>query len=133
MQVGEQYLSPPKHLALRALGLLDLDDHLRLAKHLGRGRDDAGACIAIRFVVHADALAGGSFDNQLMPVRVQFARAARSETDPMLENFGLSGNADAHGIRGALCGCRNDAKWTTARVPVPCRRRLTWVPSSVES
>src|SRR3979409_2522048 len=116
MQVGKQYLSRSKHLALGSLRLLDLDDHLRLAEHLGRGGDDTGAGVAIRIVVHADALACARLDNQLMSVRMQLTRASRSESDPMLEDFDFFGNANAHGYE-ASWRIGNDATRGMARVP----------------
>ncbi len=99
VQVGEEDLARLEHLALESLGLLDLDDHLRVAKNLRGGRDDGSAGVAIRVVVHADALPGGRLDDHLVAVSAQFPHAGRRQADAMLEDLRLLGNADAHAIR----------------------------------
>ena len=86
-----------EHLALDRLRLLDLDDHVGGGEHLGRRGDDRRARLAIRVVVHADALAGVVLDNDLVAVRHQLAHAARHEADAVFEDLDLFGNADAHG------------------------------------
>ncbi len=102
MQVGEQDLPVAQHLALDRLRLLHLDDHVGGGEHLGRGSGDFRARLAVRVVVHSDALTGVVLDDHLVAVRHRFAHAARHEADAIFENLDFLGDADAHGICSGL-------------------------------
>ena len=99
VEVGEEDLARLEHLALESLGLLDLDDHFRVAENLRRSRDDGSARVAVRVIVHSDTLPGGRLDDHLVAVSAQFPHAGSRKANAMLEDLGLLGNADAHAIR----------------------------------
>ncbi len=121
MQIGEQDLALAQHLALAGLRLFDLDDHVGASEDFGRRGDDRRARLAIRVVVHADALAGVVFDDDSVAVRHQLAHAARHEADAVFEDLDLFRDADSHGMSriGFREGTKASGGWARE---VPVRR-----------
>ena len=105
MQVGKKDLTRAQHLALRGLRLLDLDDHLRRRKYLRGVGGDARADSPVIVVGLVDAGSGLALDDDLVPVRDEFADAVGSETDTILVNLDFFGYTDEHGrlLRKACC------------------------------
>jgi hypothetical protein len=91
-------LALPQHLPLDGLRLFHLHDHLGRGEDFGRRSNDRGARLAVRVVVHADALAGRCARRSPVAVRGELAHAAGHEADAVFEDLDLFGNADAHGI-----------------------------------
>ena len=83
---------------LLGLGLLDLDDHLRLAEHGVGIREDPGPLRAVVLVRDRGPVAGARLDHDLMAVLDQFAHPGRRERHSVLVGLDLGGNANDHAV-----------------------------------
>jgi hypothetical protein len=91
MQIGEEHLPLLQSRALRALGLLHLDDELRLP-----GVADPRAGFLVNGVRGADSRAGAFFHDDLMAMRYQLTHRRRGEADAVLVRLDLCRDADDH-------------------------------------
>ena len=122
VQIGEQRLSGAQQFAFGQLRLLDLDDEIGGAR---RRRPRAARCRAgglIVRIVETDARAGAALHQHLVSGVDEFAHPGGHQTDPILMNLDLFGDADFHGMtprvdmlvgqtitprRAALENCKN--------------------------
>ncbi len=96
MQIGEEHLIGAQARALLQLRLLDLDDQLRIAEHLGRIGGDTRPRLAVILVATADAGPRAALHEQGMAGCTQLAHRRRNEADPVLVDLDFPRYADAH-------------------------------------
>jgi hypothetical protein len=103
VQIGVKDLISAEHGAFARLRFLYLYDHFGAGKNRRRITDYLGACCAVVRISRTDAHSGTRFNNNLMPVRRQFARTFRGETDAIFVIFDFFGAADQHHFSPLLC------------------------------
>ena len=97
MEIGEDDLPAPQQPALAGLGLLDLDDHFRLAVDLfGRG-GHFGAMADVFVVAQAGAGARARLDQHAVSRAGQFFRPHGQQADAVFVILDFFGDADEHG------------------------------------
>ena len=108
MKVGEQDLLRFEEPTLLWLGLLDLDDHVRIVKHLfcGIHHDCAGG--PVQLIREADLGTCARLDQNLMARGFKFSDARWRHPDPKLLRFDLCWYSDQHGFASQFSGahCR---------------------------
>ena len=98
VQVGEQDLVGTQHGSLDRLRLFDLDDHVGALEDLFGGVDDLGAGGLVHLVVQADLGGAVTLHHDLMAVGDQVADRGRRQSDAVLVDLDLFGDADQHGF-----------------------------------
>ncbi len=96
MEIGIEDLPLAQHGALVCLRLLDLDDHFGALEDFRGGFDDLGALRAVIVVACADAFAGAGFDQHLMAVNDQLARAFGRQANAIFVVLDFLRAADQH-------------------------------------
>ncbi len=96
MQVGVEDLPRAQHRAFGRLRFLDLDDHLGARKDLLRCVDHNGAGGLVCIVRQTDLRASRCLDDNLMPVRHQFANARRRQPDAIFVVLDFFWQTDMH-------------------------------------
>jgi len=97
MQIREQHLAFAQARALNGLRLLDLDDHLRLGKHLIGGRRDRRTRRNVVRVGEANARTGLGFHQYLVALQHEFLDRGGHHADAVFVVFDFLGYTDPHG------------------------------------
>ena len=97
VQVGEEQLAGAQHLDLRRLQLLDVEDHLGLARRPSAASATMRRALRLELGVgDRAALAGAGLDQHLVAVLGHFADAGRGDRDPVLVGLDLGRHPDLH-------------------------------------
>jgi hypothetical protein len=108
MEISEEDLAAPQHLAFARERLLDLHDHVGTLEDLTRAVGDDRARRNIFVVAKTRADACGGLHQHLVTALDQFRHGGGREPDPKFVVLDLLGNADQHGgtFQASFCSAR---------------------------
>jgi len=121
MEIGEQHLLLPQHLAFGGLRLLHLDDHLGLGEDLGGVLGDRRAGRFVDRVGDADAGSGAGLNENLVPMGDGLADAGRDHADAVFVDLDFLGHADLHGRPSFCAVSARINRWANRSEIVSCR------------
>ena len=98
MQIGEQKLALPQHLAFIGLRFLDLDDHVGSGKNLGSSGEDHGTRRFVILIRKACANTCACLDQHLMAMGHGLHRGIGCDADTKLLRFNLFRTSDFHSV-----------------------------------